>query len=193
MARRTTPARLRSASLIGSFTSIRRTPVCQALGIEAFVNHPASICASSIQTILTTRKRRNARRNCSMRIQKSASFTATSSLPTKRGRHSPHTVMIRRSVLAAVGDFDGDLGGNADYELWLRVSAAGHRACFIDEKLAYYRTYPTSMSKDGQHMTETRVAAFRKICRQYPDLVGQALSNLQQSNQDLFVANGWLN
>src|SRR5438093_705810 len=44
------------------------------------------------------------------------------------GYFPPHTVMIRRQVLDAVGDFDPPLGGHADYDLWLRVSAAGHTA-----------------------------------------------------------------
>ena len=109
------------------------------------------------------------------------------------GYFPPHTVMIRRSVLEAVGEFDPSLGGNADYELWLRASAAGHKACFIDERLAYYRTYPTSMSKDGLHMIETRLAAFQKICRLHPDLAAQSIHHLQQSNQDLFLANAFLN
>src|SRR5947209_2872680 len=109
------------------------------------------------------------------------------------GYFPPHTVMIRRRVLEAVGEFDPELGGHADYELWLRAAAAGHTACFINQKLAYYRTYPTSMSKDGQHMAETRLETFRKISRLHPDLVAQSLQNLQQSNQDLFQANAWLN
>jgi len=109
------------------------------------------------------------------------------------GYFPPHTVMIRRTVLEAVGHFDLNLGGHADYELWLRTSAAGHKACFIPERLAYYRTYATSMSKDGQHMADTRLATFQKLCRLHPDLIAQSLHNLQQSNQDLFLANAWLN
>jgi len=109
------------------------------------------------------------------------------------GYFPPHTVMIRRKVVEAVGEFDPALGGHADYDLWLRVSAAGHAACFIDEKLAYYRTYPTSMSKDGAHMAETRLATFKKICQHHPELVARSIHNLQQSNQNLFLANAWLN
>jgi hypothetical protein len=108
------------------------------------------------------------------------------------GYFPPHTVLMRRSVLESVGGFDPELGGHADYDLWLRVSAAGHRACYQDEKLAFYRAYPGSMSKDGQHMAETRAATFRKICRSHPDLVGEALHGLQTANHDLFKANQWL-
>jgi hypothetical protein len=62
----------------------------------------------------------------------------------------------------------------------------------VDAPLAIYRTHADSMSKDAQHMTETRIATFRKITRLYPDLVGDALNQLQQCNQDLHRANQWL-
>ncbi|HUI06987.1 MAG TPA: glycosyltransferase [Verrucomicrobiae bacterium] len=108
------------------------------------------------------------------------------------GYFPPHTVLIRRSILSALGGFDPALGGHADYELWLRVAGAGYRACYQDERLAFYRNYSRSMSKDGQHMLETRVAAFRKIVRLYPDAVAEGLNQLQLANQDLVVANQWL-
>ena len=87
------------------------------------------------------------------------------------GYFPPHAVMIRRGILAELGGFDPALGGHADYELWLRVSGAGHPPCYQDEPLAFYRTHPDSMSKDGLHMQETRVATFAKIARLHPDEV----------------------
>lgn len=108
------------------------------------------------------------------------------------GYFPPHTVMIRRSVLTALGPFDAALGGHADYELWLRVTAAGHRACYLDEPLAFYRTHPNSMSKDGLHMNETRIATFRKLAALYPAAVGEGVHALQSASEDLFQANHWL-
>ena len=67
------------------------------------------------------------------------------------GGYFPHdTVMIRRTVLEQLGGFDAELDGAADYELWLRVSAAGYRACYLDERLACCRnqTLPNS-APDG--------------------------------------------
>jgi glycosyltransferase involved in cell wall biosynthesis len=84
------------------------------------------------------------------------------------GYFTPHTVMIRKRVLDEVGMFDLELGGNADYELWLRVSGAGHRAYYLNERLAYYRMHGNNMTKDGLRMAETRVAAIRKIIERYP-------------------------
>jgi hypothetical protein len=107
------------------------------------------------------------------------------------GFFPPHTVMIRRRVLDAVGHFDLDLGGNADYDLWLRA-AAEHRAMFLDEKLANYREHGDSMSRDGDHMAKTRQATLRKISRLHPDLAGDAIHSLQQCNEDLFHANQFL-
>jgi len=105
------------------------------------------------------------------------------------GYFPPHTVMIRRSILSELGGFDPELGGHADYELWLRVSAAGHKACYQDEPLAFYRTHPDSMSKDNLHMNETRVATFRKIARQHPDTFAEGMNRLQQTAADFYHAN----
>lgn len=107
---------------------------------------------------------------------------------TLGGYFPPHTVMIRRQVLDAVGHFDLALGGHADYDLWLRAAAA-HRALYLDEKLASYREYGDSMSKDGDHMAQTRIGALRKIARLQPGLAGAALHQLQQACEDVFQAN----
>lgn len=108
------------------------------------------------------------------------------------GYFPPHTVMIRRALLEREGGFDPELGGHADYELWLRISGAGHQASFMAAKLASYRTYSTSMSKDGEHMAASRRAALSKMTRAYPQLVAASVDTLQQSNEDLFHANQWL-
>ncbi|HEX7653615.1 MAG TPA: glycosyltransferase, partial [Verrucomicrobiae bacterium] len=104
------------------------------------------------------------------------------------GYFPPHTVMIRRQVLAEVGDFDRELGGHADYDLWLRA-AARHPAQFLDEKLAYYRDWGNSMSKNQEHMDATRVLTLQKLARQHPDLAGQGLHQLQKANEQIFSAN----
>lgn len=108
------------------------------------------------------------------------------------GYFPPHTVLLRRDVFTEAGGFDPTLGGHADYDLWLRV-AATHRAVFVEERLAYYRTHPTSMSKDGLHMSESRLATLCKVARQHPERAGAALHALQQLNQELHQANQWLN
>lgn len=108
------------------------------------------------------------------------------------GFFPPHTVMVRRSVLEKEGGFDPVLGGHADYELWLRLAGAGHRAGFIPEPLVRYRTHGESMSKDGRHMDETRLATLVKIFRLFPDRAGAGVHLLQQDIQNLFTAHQWL-
>jgi GT2 family glycosyltransferase len=107
------------------------------------------------------------------------------------GYFPPHTVMVRRAVIDKVGGFDAALGGHADYELWLRLAGHGHAAVFLPEPLALYRTHEDSMSKDGRHMDETRLATLTKIARQFPDRVGPGLHLLQHDIQNLFSAHQW--
>jgi len=109
------------------------------------------------------------------------------------GYFPPHTVLIRRKAIAAVGEFDPDLGGHADYDLWLRVSGAGGRAGYLDEKLAYYRTHANNMSNATGEMAESRRKTLRKIARLHPELVGEGIHGLQKVNQDLFHETQWLN
>lgn len=109
------------------------------------------------------------------------------------GYFPPHTVMVRRECLEKAGGFDPDLGGHADYELWLRLAASGCRAYYLDRKLAYYRTYPTSMSKDWNHMDQTRQETLIKITRQWPDIVARCINKLIVTNEELYKSNQWLN
>lgn len=108
------------------------------------------------------------------------------------GYFPPHTVMLRRSILDELGGFDLPCEGHADYEMWLRISAAGHSAVFLNEPLAFYRTHPDSMSKNGEHMNATRILAFEKIAMSYPAVLARGLNVVQQMNEDLYKANEWL-
>lgn len=107
------------------------------------------------------------------------------------GYFTPHTVLIRRSVLEDVGYFDESLGGHADYELWLRVTASGYSAYYIDEQLVYYRLHSSNMSKDWQHMQATRLSALKKIVAMFPERVAEAVHYLIQMNEDIRRANYW--
>lgn len=109
------------------------------------------------------------------------------------GFFPPHTVMVRRSCLEKLGGFDPHLGGHADYELWLRLAASGCRAYYIDRKLAYYRTYSTSMSKDWNHMNATRQAALEKVTKRWPEAVAKCINKLIITNEELYKSNQWLN
>jgi hypothetical protein len=108
------------------------------------------------------------------------------------GYFPPHTVVLRRSVLLDAGPFDLALGGHADYELWLRLSALGHRAHYVDARLACYRVYDGSMSRDVVHMRDTRVLALERIASHFPNRMAKGLSAVQELTVDLHAANTWL-
>jgi len=104
----------------------------------------------------------------------------------------PHAALVRRRILDELGGFDPELGGHADYELWLRVTGAGYRAAYVDERLACYRVYDGSMSRDTAHMRASREGAIERIARRYPARVGRALSAVQELTVDVHTANAWL-
>jgi GT2 family glycosyltransferase len=108
------------------------------------------------------------------------------------GYFPPHAVAVRRRWLDAVGAFELALGGHADYELWLRLTGAGGRAAYVDERLARYRVYDGSMSRDLEHMRRTRLHALERVARRYPARLAAGLSAVQEAAVDLHAANQWL-
>jgi glycosyltransferase involved in cell wall biosynthesis len=105
------------------------------------------------------------------------------------GYFPPCTVMVPRGVLDAVGPFDVDLGGHADWDLWLRISASGFPACYVDERLAYYRVHDHSMSKDVEHMRATALLVLEKLLRRFPEQTAVALRMLIETVLELCSAN----
>jgi glycosyltransferase involved in cell wall biosynthesis len=109
------------------------------------------------------------------------------------GYFPPQTVLLRRSVLDEIGGFDEQLGGHADYELWLRATGKGHQALYVDQKLAYYRVHDKNMSSNHLHMLSTRGAALQKISRMYPDKFGSAVNQIVEDREEMYRAHTWLN
>jgi GT2 family glycosyltransferase len=108
------------------------------------------------------------------------------------GYFTPHTVLVPRRVLDSVGLFDPELGGHADWDLWLRIVAAGHLARYIDEKLAFYRLHGQSMSKDSAHMAETRSRTLHKLLRTSPDAVADSIYELQRVVEEAAGQGAWI-
>jgi len=101
-------------------------------------------------------------------------------------------------VLDVCGAFRVEMGGHADYDLWLydlwlRVAALGHQARFVNEPLAHYRIHSDGMSRDFAHMEQTRRAALRRVVTDYPERVAASLDGLFRTNRDYEKANWWLN
>lgn len=55
---------------------------------------------------------------------------------------------VRKRVLDEVGGFDPAIGGVDDYDLWLRIVAAGHLAARVPGRLVIQRERSDSQSKD---------------------------------------------
>lgn len=108
------------------------------------------------------------------------------------GYYPPHVVLLRRTVLEQVGVFDEELKGAEDWDLWLRASAEGFRAHYIDEKLAYYRRYPGTISQHELTMQVGQVAVMEKMAQQYPARLARSLVHLISSNKELNAGNEWL-
>ncbi len=101
------------------------------------------------------------------------------------GYFPPHTALLRRTILEQHGLFHENLGGHADFELWLRLSACGCKAYFLNESLAYYQRSEHSMSHDLRHMHDTLVAAYQTILEGYPALCASELGNIQSDLDEL--------
>lgn len=71
--------------------------------------------------------------------------------------------LIRRSVVDALGFFDGTAWGVEDWDYWIRCAAQGKLFQYqnMEGTLALVRSHPTSMSKDSRGML-TGVLAMRK-------------------------------
>jgi len=108
------------------------------------------------------------------------------------GYFTPNTVLMPRRVLDRVGPFDTDLGGHADWDLWLRVAATGFPVSYLDERLAYYRIHGENMSGNLEHMRATQLLTLRKLFRAFPDTAAGAVCELCRNTEEQFLGNQFL-
>jgi glycosyltransferase involved in cell wall biosynthesis len=79
---------------------------------------------------------------------------------------SPSSIMMRASVLEAIGGFDTDLAACEDYDLWLRL-ASRYPVEFIPEKLIIKTGgHADQLSQKFRGMDRFRVYALEKILKQ---------------------------
>jgi glycosyltransferase involved in cell wall biosynthesis len=78
------------------------------------------------------------------------------------------TAVLPRRLLLAHGCFtiDPALKGVDDYDLWLRLAAAGVTFRYVPEPLAVYRVHSAAMSTDQVRMASARLALFEKLAAQ---------------------------
>lgn len=96
------------------------------------------------------------------------------------------TVTIRRSLLVALGGCNAELSAAVDFDLWLRVAAAGYGAVCIPSRLAVYRIRRGSIQYDPRN--EARV--YRSTCTVYRALaedwdVGPEVKMIARNQLDL--------
>jgi glycosyltransferase involved in cell wall biosynthesis len=74
---------------------------------------------------------------------------------------------IRRSAIADVGMFRLGVDGSEDYELWLRLSAHGHRFVRHPSPLAIYRRRSGQVSANEEAMRRAGNEVFRVVAEEY--------------------------
>lgn len=72
------------------------------------------------------------------------------------------SVLIRKSALVAVGGYDETLKTTCDWDLWLRMSAAGSRFAGLQQPLTEYRWRATSNSKNHDRTCQDRLNVLQK-------------------------------
>lgn len=76
-----------------------------------------------------------------------------------------NTLLLRAAVVRAAGGFDPTFRHIEDWDLWLRLAAAGHRFHYLDEPacMVGVRNSPGSLSKDHDHMRRNVLPMFRHL------------------------------
>lgn len=63
-----------------------------------------------------------------------------------------HGVLVKRSAVLKVGNFDTTLRTCEDWDLWQRIARGGERWTHVNEKLSYYHASDNSLSRDVRQM-----------------------------------------
>jgi GT2 family glycosyltransferase len=82
-----------------------------------------------------------------------------------RGNFVFTSATVPRHVLEQVGGYDEELTRAEDYDLWLRISAAGFSASYVPGPLALYRLHgsPRSLSSDRLEMSRGESEVLRRL------------------------------
>ncbi len=80
-------------------------------------------------------------------------------------------VSMRRDWFERVGGFDIALRNAQDFDLWIRVLAAGGKADYLDEPLAWYRNRDDSLSSDDARLSNYTIRVYEKLRMARPDLM----------------------
>jgi GT2 family glycosyltransferase len=79
-----------------------------------------------------------------------------------------NSVTARREALLAVGGYDERLWVGEDWELWLRLTAAGFRFVCVPQPLAVYRQRDGSLTSDSERLRAAQREVYRIIREDWP-------------------------
>ena len=78
-----------------------------------------------------------------------------------------NAVTVRRAAVEDAGPPDARLRSMIDWEWWLRLTAAGHRAVRVPGRLAVYRLRPASLSRDPALVIRGQRDLWRLVAAEY--------------------------
>jgi len=82
-----------------------------------------------------------------------------------RNRPLSSSVVVRRQVFEDCGVFDTALRSSEDRDMWIRLTARGHRLFYLGEPLAVIRRHPGNMSKNAPRMKRNSGLVLRRAWR----------------------------
>jgi len=82
-----------------------------------------------------------------------------------RNRPLSSSVVVRRAIFAECGGFDTSLRSSEDRDMWIRLTARGHRFFYVGTPLASIRRHPQNMSKNAPRMKWNSGLVLRRAWR----------------------------
>lgn len=78
------------------------------------------------------------------------------------------TVLVKKEAIHAVGGYSNKFPHAEDYDLWLRLSEAGHLFANLNEELVFYRIHENQISnlRNEQQKISTRLLIYRELSKQ---------------------------
>jgi glycosyltransferase involved in cell wall biosynthesis len=102
-------------------------------------------------------------------------------------RINTSTAIVRRAALIDVGLYDTSLRCAQDYDLWLRLAAAGYRSAYVPEPLAIYRIHSGAVSLDPELVNTSTERVVERL------FDSGTLPADFQSRRDLYLARRYMN
>lgn len=74
-----------------------------------------------------------------------------------------HALLLKLEDIKSVGMFNENLNACEDFDLWLRMSAQGHKFFFLDKVLVQYRNTPNSLSSNNAKLIIGSIYAVKNV------------------------------